>query len=143
MAAIRRLWAVRHANGVRARTPWYNEQLLKLLPPYMEAHSLVFNTPDLRKTLRDNGWAAPATPYLVCTTPKGAQWTYVHATPEDILRDDLIARPDDAFVVHVWPDPSSNTTRFRMHKRGKQVVDVFMRGIDLDDPPEVIHCEAT
>jgi hypothetical protein len=143
MAAIRQLWAVRHANGVRARTPWNNEQLVKLLPPYMTAFSLSWNTPDTRKALRDSGTATPTAPYLVCTTIEGGRWTYVHATPQEIACDDLIDRPDNGFVVHMWADASSQTTQFRMHKRGKQVVDVCMRGTDSENPTDLIRFDAT
>src|SRR5262245_43968261 len=134
MAAIRQLWAVRHANGVRAKTPWNNEQLVRLLPPHMIAYSLSWNTPNDRKALRDNGTPVPTAPYLVCTTLEGGRWTYVHATPQEIVQDELIDRPADGFVVHIWADPTSKTTQFRMHKRGKQVVDISMRGTDSDDP---------
>ena len=143
MAAIRQLWAVRHANGVRARTPWDNERLVRLLPPHMTAFSMCWNTPHERKALRDNGTAAPITPYLVCTTLEGGRWTYVHATPEDTVRDELIDRPDDGFVVHLWADSSSRTTQFRMHKRGKQVADICLRGIDSEDPTDVVRFDAT
>jgi hypothetical protein len=143
MAVIPRILAVRHANGVRARTPWNNERLVSLLPPYMTAFSLRFNTPDERKALRDNGTPALTTPYLVCTTLEAKRWTYVHAIPDGILQDHLIARSDDAFVAHMWPDASSGTTHFRMHKRAKLVADIIMRGIDSADAPHVIQFEAT
>lgn len=142
MAAIRQLWAVRHANGVRAKTPWNNEQLVKLLPPHMIAFSHCWNTPETRKALRDSGTVTPNVPYLVCTTLEGGRWTYVHATPEKIVQDELIDRPDDGFVVHMRADALSQTTVFRMHKRGKQVVDVCMRGTDSENPTDAIRFDA-
>lgn len=142
MAAIHPVLAIRDANGVRARTPWNNEHLVRLLPPLAISHSVIFSTPHDRKSLRDNGVPAPSTPYLICTTPEASRWTYVHATPSNVLQDDLIARPSNAFVVHLWPDESTNTTRLRIHKRGKPVVNLCMRGIDSAHPPQVIECDA-
>jgi hypothetical protein len=109
----------------------------------MMAFSQSWNAPDTRKALRDNGTATPTVPYLVCTTLEGGRWTYVHAMPQEIARDDLIDRPDNGFVVHMWANASAQTTQFRMHKRGKQVVDVCLRGVGSEESTHVIRFDAT
>jgi hypothetical protein len=139
---MKRLLAVRHVNGIAAKTPWNNEQLVRLREPLQYTRTLSYNTSEARKALRDDGGLLETPPYLICTTWEGIPWTHVHGTPDSFLTDGIIDRADNAIVVHAWADIKADKTFLRMHKKGQLVGDVVFRGVREADPLYIEHRES-